>query len=254
MSADLALRQTLTALVTTYETEIANVKAAYATLAQAEKNLQTIGPYIRTTDYNSHPDQIIPGITKSCWYVILERLELRKVASIKRWQEITANVDNGKMPPLNMQTCLDLLQSAAQNVPELAKEACLEVYGLLTPGHRKHGQAYKRNSRGDIEKRVILSGYIENKWSRGFQVGYHRSQELIQIDRVFHALDGKALTTTTYSSPLVEAINSQDDGKGTTEYFDFTAHQNGNLHLTFRRLDLVAALNATAANGYSLKP
>ena len=45
---------------------------------------------------------------------------------------------------------------------------------------------------------------------------------------------------------LIDAIEAAKDGTGETEYLRFRCFRNRNLHLEFKRLDLVAKLNAIA--------
>jgi len=69
------------------------------------------------------------------------------------------------------------------------------------------------------------------------------------IDKVFYALDGKGIPPG-YNTPLVDAINNTPTsvGHGETEYFKFKCYQNNNLHLNFKRMDLVKKLNRIAGN------
>jgi hypothetical protein len=53
-------------------------------------------------------------------------------------------------------------------------------------------------------------------------------------------------------SPLVAAIEAAEDGHGETAYFKFKCHKNRNLHLEFKRLDLVKQLNGLATGEYVL--
>ena len=53
-------------------------------------------------------------------------------------------------------------------------------------------------------------------------------------------------TIKTHRGPLIDAIEAAKDGTGETEYFRFRCFRNRNLHLEFKRLDLVAKLNAVA--------
>jgi len=46
---------------------------------------------------------------------------------------------------------------------------------------------------------------------------------------------------------LIDAIEAAKDGTGETEYLRFRCFRNRNLHLEFKRLDLVAKLNAISA-------
>jgi hypothetical protein len=77
------------------------------------------------------------------------------------------------------------------------------------------------------------------------------------MDKVFHYLDANKPFTANYNSPLIDAlesalanrreeVNPKSYAQGETEYFAFKVYMNGNVHITFRRLDLVARLNAVA--------
>jgi hypothetical protein len=90
---------------------------------------------------------------------------------------------------------------------------------------------------------IILGWYCERAWSgTEFRVNYHRQKELHAIDGVFHLLDGKG-PIKTCTGPLETAIQNASDGKGETDYFKFKRFKNHNLHLEFKRLDLVKELN-----------
>jgi len=48
---------------------------------------------------------------------------------------------------------------------------------------------------------------------------------------------------------ILTALQTAGDGKGETNYFVFQCYQNNNIHLTFKRLDLVKLLNQVAGGG-----
>ncbi len=75
------------------------------------------------------------------------------------------------------------------------------------------------------------------------------------MDNVFHMLDGKGIPPG-YNGPLITAINQTGpEGKGQTDYFKFALYAgNGNMHLEFRRIDLVDQLNSVAGGGALRKP
>ena len=120
------------------------------------------------------------------------------------------------------------------------EEAVREVFEFLRPRNSR----YKTNTEFEIGKRVILFA-LENKWGGGFRVDHYREQNIRAIDNVFHALDGNG-TIKSHRGPLIDAIEASKDGTGETEYFRFRCFRNRNLHLEFKRLDLVAKLNAVA--------
>lgn len=83
--------------------------------------------------------------------------------------------------------------------------------------------------------------------------GGQAEDKLCAIDRVFHALDGNLRAMEhTNRTPLIDAINTSG-GVGQTDYFSFKAYQNGNLHLEFKRADLLARLNAVGGRGDRLR-
>jgi hypothetical protein len=126
------------------------------------------------------------------------------------------------------------------NTGAFIEEAVQEVFEYLRPHHSR----YKTNTEFEIGKRVILFA-LETKWGGGFRVDHYREQHIRAIDNVFHALDGNG-TIKTHRGPLIDAIEAAKNGTGETEYFRFRCFRNRNLHLEFKRLDLVAKLNAVA--------
>lgn len=69
------------------------------------------------------------------------------------------------------------------------------------------------------------------------------------MENVFHALDGKGSISKSHRGLLVDAIEALEwrgDGRGETELFEFRCFRNGNLHLRFKRLDLLKRFNQRA--------
>lgn len=86
-------------------------------------------------------------------------------------------------------------------------------------------------------------GWVNAKW----HLHYRRNAEATALEKVFLALDGKGMVTRTHHSDLYQAIvECGEDGIGETDYFAFRCFKNGNLHLTFKRPDLVRRLNQIA--------
>ncbi len=115
----------------------------------------------------------------------------------------------------------------------------------------------KTNSQFEIGRKVILdyaleSGYGGSHW----RITTHWDQKFIALENVFAMLDRKlkAQAPKTHYSALSNAVReSGPDCHGATDLFEFKGYKRGTLHLTFRRPDLVARLNATAG-GNRLKP
>lgn len=116
--------------------------------------------------------------------------------------------------------------------------ACREI--LLAFLHRRPWRSLQ-----ELDDAGLTRLDVERAYGGKFRPTYSREQELLAIDGVFHLLDGKGIMRE-HRGPLVKAIVECQDGRGETELFRFKCFKNGNLHLEFKRLDLVQELNLLA--------
>jgi len=100
-----------------------------------------------------------------------------------------------------------------------------------------------------VPKKVVLSHRITHDG-----VAFRYREEVANLDRFFHFMDGRNadFPRQEADSPLVKAIAEavkQGNGRGETDYFRFAAYGNGNLHLTFKRRDLMSLWENLAREG-----
>jgi len=197
-------------------------------------------------------DDVHKAMEREAWRVLVEALGIKNVMSVAMRKEFDEQLERGELPPVCEQTILATLLGLTDQASRFAREAAVEVFDMLRPRGHWGGQ-YATNSAFRVGRRVILPYRVEQTWGGdGFRVNYHREQELVAIDGVFHLLDGKGVMREN-KGPLVAAINATDRaGRGETEYFRFKCFKNRNLHLEFKRLDLVRELNGVAAGEYVL--
>jgi hypothetical protein len=94
---------------------------------------------------------------------------------------------------------------------------------------------------------VILGYCVDQRWGGHFDVYYAKKQHLQALDNVFHLLDGQGIAR--YPNDLATAIDTVGNKGGQecqTSYFRCKWFRNGNLHITFERLDLVQEINKRA--------
>jgi hypothetical protein len=264
LHVDLARRATITELVGVYRKSAERVRAAYDELQAAQDELRatygdpehtryyfdTIDHYDRGNPKDRAP-RVLGRLTCHAWTALVERVGLRRLLSIAAAKQLDAQLqDPAALPELTVENVLTWLEATAAAAPTHTADAIREVFDWLRPHH----QHYKTNSPFEIGPRVVISWYVvERKWNgRGFNVGYRSRDRIRALDNVFHQLDGQG-AHKGYSSALEEAIQASPDGKGATPYFEFRCYRNGNLHLRFLRLDLLAQLNKLAG-GHNLKP
>lgn len=190
---------------------------------------------------------------REAWGVLVDKLGIKNVMSVAKRKAFDEQLDRGELPPVCEQTITAILLGLAGQAQDFAKEAAREVFDILRPrGH--WGGEYKTNNAFRVGRRVILVNRVEFGYRGGFRCNYHYEQELTAIDGIFHLLDGKGVMREN-KGPLISAINATDGSKthcGETEYFRFKCFKNRNLHLEFKRLDLVKQLNGLAAGEYVL--
>jgi len=132
------------------------------------------------------------------------------------------------------------------NPAELFKETVRESYDWLRPAIHE-GNKHKTNKAWCVGRKVIITRAFTNYgWGR-LSLGEYAERNLIQVDKIFHLLDGAAFSDCTYTGDLVSDISSRDGKReGETGYFKWKAYQNGNLHLVFKREDLLKSYNQIA--------
>lgn len=264
---DVMVRQSLPGMALAYREAVATMKEALTMLGDAQEKLHVAfgqgsrsgrafgieDPHHRSS-WSPTPEEIELNWRQTAWRILVDRMELKRICSVKRSEEIDRQMADPKnLPEITEANMLAMIDGNARSVHEFLAEAVKELFDKLRPWRwGDDGDGYKTNKVYQIGERVILNSYLSRGYGRGrFHVNYHRdcTQTLRCLDNVFHLLDGKG-TVPTHAGPLVDAINAETNlGHFETEYFEGRCFANCNLHLRFKRLDLLALLNAAGAGG-----
>ena len=265
LDTGIATRKTVSEMVAAYKLAAAKIEAGYAQVYEAQDILESaFGEHY--SDFSCLPDRcysstvvkdVMTRLKRAAWRSIIHKLEIRKVMSIKRVEELDKRLENEDLPPIEEATVFDILKDFVDSADGFALDAVKEVFDYLRPGAHEGGwqHSYKTNTKNgkfELGKKIILSWMVRQSYDRraAFNVQYDKEKYLLAIDHIFALLDGKATgDKVSYKSPLVDAINTSQDGYGETDYFKFRAYLNMNLHLEFKRMDLVAMMNQIAGNG-----
>lgn len=260
-------RATVRELIQCFEQAKQAVRVHFAGLIAAQKSLDDrfklgnhcgVSIYIerhghRSADYLD-AEYAIKEMEKQAWKSVIDRLDIWRVMSEARAKELRKLIEDGQLPELNEDNALQLAKAYVGNLDKLVDELTKEVFDWLRPrvdeeGRSYNGGQYKTNKREIIGSRVIRSCFV-TPWGLGkgkFHVRYGECQQRLHtLENLFRALDGQGSTGRGFRSDLENAINESPDGEGQTEYFKFRACKNGNLHIEFRREDLLAELNRRA--------
>jgi transcriptional regulator len=249
-------RTTVSALVTAYQTAMTEIDQGYATLYQAQSRLRAAfgeGANFDTIETHSYrssdPASVKMKIRKAAWRQIISMIEVEKIMSTKALKQLREKLEDDKqVPEITTDSVVTILEAMRQNSGEYAKQMILEVYEWLMRGQSSYDD-YKtnaKNARRALGKKVIIAGVLQSNYLGGTRISYgYTAQDMLNaVDKVFHSLDGKGVPDG-YCGPLVDAINASVS-QGSTDYFFFKKYLNSNLHLEFKRLDLVEQINRIA--------
>jgi hypothetical protein len=264
---------TVAEMVSAYNRAIKLVENGHRILSDGNRDLRDAAKLLVNT-FGSGPsfatgavseadtEAIKRQLQRSVWRAIFDKLDIWKIVSLKRSEELRDRLEKGELPPITDEEVLVMVEATLQNAQEFAKEFALEVYEWLMPGNKQFSNweaqyvTNKRNGRDELGKKVILTWMIrEGYGSHPFQVNYDRHEKLSAMDRLFAILDGaKPPEISSYQTPSAIAINEAGwNGLCETEYFAYRACHNGNLHVVFKRMDLVQKLNVLAGNPTALR-
>ena len=91
---------------------------------------------------------------------------------------------------------------------------------------------------------------MSSEWGGGLRVNYSREANVKALENVFSLLDGQGVNH--YPDDIITRINAACKEKHKTledHYFKLKWYKNGNLHVEFKRLDLLDRLNRIGSDG-----
>jgi hypothetical protein len=200
--------------------------------------------------YRSHTaDEISQRMKLAAWKAIIQKLNIRRLMSSGRAKELDEALSGGKgaeeFPDITPETIQQVAAGYCMSANEFLEEAIAEEYRYWRPGRRYAN--YKRNSDWKLNRKIIQTYCVEAGYGGKWRCNYHNQQHVTALDSIFHMLAGRG-PVKEYKGPLASAIEETPlhEKAGETEFFKFRCNANGNLHLEFKRQDLLDLFNSIA--------
>ena len=197
------------------------------------------------------PETAMKEMKRQCWQAIAGQLEIRTMLSLAKLKELDSQLHTGEgLPDIEFGAIMATLEGILAQRGDFLRDKVAECYQWLRPSGRR-SREYVTNAKSlalGVGEKVILTWAVRRGYGQtgAFEVSYGSSQDNLRaLDQVFHLLDGAPQSSTHYGD-LCEAIRTQTSKENNafeSKYFAGRAFQNGNLHLTFRRSDLVDKFN-----------
>lgn len=243
-------RQTGARLVETYAAAARKVEEGFELLAQAERELKAaglLGRYKgvfhdgrRALDVSDLVETSRAHLLRSAWEFVVSRLDFRNMLSLAKQERLDEQLSSGELPPFTLENIAAFLDEFSKSYDSVIEEAVREVYDHFRPttswaNHYKTNE----NNRYGFGSKLIVTGAMT-----GYGVSVYAQKWLRALDRAFHLLDGKGVPK--YPGDLVTRISDAQrrrEKAAETPYFSAKWFKNGNLHITFRRADLLEMFN-----------
>jgi hypothetical protein len=178
----------------------------------------------------------------NCWAAIFARIKnflpASEIAIIDR------QIYNGDTPEFTEEKICEIMFSFVSRGEEFKKKMIDGIFNYLRPPN----SGLKTNDRAAIEEKAILSHVVDrNDYS--CRLSSYGRDELWDVDKVFHLLDGNGMPK--YPGNLITVLDEavmHMKQEVETEYFACKWFLNGNLHIRFKRMDLVYEINKIAGS------
>lgn len=260
-------KQGATAMVAAHDEALKLAEQGFKALAKAEHLLRVaFGEYNHSLwrnnlhTYGWSPNDVSRQMKETkellksqAWTGVLDKTGVETLMSSKRKEGLRRQIQDGEIPDFTIENVLAMCSGLGGEVITYMEEAVKEVFDWLRPRGWRRGK-YKTNDDYQIGPKVIIEGMVECPWDR-FRLYWHgREDNLHDLDRVFHLLDGQGIPKYPgdFVTAIRQAMDTQED-HAETKYFEAQWYKKGTMHITFKRLDLVAELNAVAG-GKNLRP
>ena len=250
--------QSIWEIVNNYKSAQKEIIAAYELLAQAEDRLKVFCNYPhvlpgRRSMYgdNHEVKKILKGIKSDAWRGILKKTNAVSFMTPKRYDKFQKDLDKpDNLPEINFETVRDFVENVINAAPDMLIEFIKETFNWLQPGGWTLNYKTNQKSKYELQEKVIKPGIFELRWgAESSNLRYYYQNSISAMDNAFMLLDGKGTAKPGAGSSALSAIETACQNKLNeceTEYFKFKWFKNGNMHLMFKRMDLVAKMNQVA--------
>lgn len=266
---DLELRDTIEAVLHRRENFLEKMEKAWNQLNEAKGSLQECHGSLqkhktvsRSPQFECQETRLLFGvklppfdaymrdatlyIDSTLWAYLLQLTNLTYLMDKKAKEEFEKGLVENP-PPLERSTIEATLKHQISMANEYFKRGVANSFSELSRAFLSH-DGWKFGSR------IIF----DNAFNEYGSWCYHRhtKDSLIDVERVFHILDGKS---QPQNSDIITAIDKSREGfrwgktsrsEAETEYFKARVFKNGNLHIWFLRKDLMVKVNKLLAEYY----
>lgn len=234
----LMLPQTLDDYVAMRGRVLDTYKSALATLQLADRELEKFLSF--GLSWNSTPRDSLTDVThdidRRLWRKAFDLTGFGQLMDAKAREDFERSL-NDKPPEFTVENVRSIFLSTAQDAEEMFNRGLVNVFRRLSSDHRTN-----TNNAFKVNEKAVLGFMVTQRWGGGLEVRYGRARdEINDIDRVFKTLDNKKHQPRGLEMALNGALH---EGRVyEDEYYQIKGFKNTNLHIKFKRGDLLDKAN-----------
>jgi len=222
---------------------VARVEAYYRSIESIDASLHqlfTSGLHTRSKPQSSL-EEAIKDLDRNFWRIAFEKtgfMQLLDARSSEKFQkDLQANP-----PVFNLSNVQSTFLELSLQADQMFNDGIVNVFQRLSNG-------YKSNDVFKVSEKIVMERML-SMWSAGPCIDHgYSSDQINDIDRVFKTLDGQKHEPRELSIAMNEKFSKYEDFED--DYFRAKAFKNGNIHLWFKRSDLLDRVNLIIAKSYA---
>ena len=241
----LALPTTLTDLINARNTALRLHRDARTLTDKAKATLDAVGTYLmpNSAQFRDYESKVGAELDCSLWRRAFDLTGFKQLMDT----EAVADFDRSlhpKPPEFTDSNIRATLIDLHGKAGEMFRRGIVNVFRYLSDDYKTNASEPFR-----IGRKVVMGYMVSPAFSRGLQVGYGgAASRLNDIDRIIKTLDKKHFQPRELEYAINVALEKLEVFEDA--YYRIKAFKNGNMHLEFKREDLLNGLNDQIAEHY----
>jgi hypothetical protein len=249
---ELVIPKTLVDYCNTRDRVLEQMARANQIIELCQEELKQLSPYLFPSEFEicGYSDKNFKmHLDRRMWRQAFDYTGFMQLMDRQEKQKFLAELE--KQPPeFTIENIRSTFLSVMQEADNLFARGLVNVFLRLSDDHKSN-----TNEPFKVNHKAVLSGMVQRNWGKDtVMVNYYNwaSEQLNDIDRVFKVLDGqkhqpRALETACNAafSDLAKPNTYSDD------YYLIRGYLNGNMHITFKRDDLLEKANKIISDFYN---
>lgn len=248
---DIIIPKTLVDYCTTREEVLKKVFEAYRMVDACKDSLEQLGQYLFPSDYDCRfsEEGFRKQLDQRLWRQAFDYTGFMQIMDREAKAEFLAEVDRNP-PAFTVQNIRSTFLSISQQAETLFARGLVNVFLRLSDKHKSNTKEPFK-----VNRKAVLTYMVEKDWRKPTVMISHRSyasEQLNDIDRVFKMLDGKKHAPRELEQACNVAFSEAENGnRYHDDYYEIRGFMNGNLHIIFKRADLLDKANKVIGDYYN---